>query len=562
MSKHSKGKHTQSKSGLMRIKKKLKSKDTEEAKKGADLKAPAASPAPDASASAPAAGLSAAATVAMPAVEVPQPGGFTPATAKIEKKHRSKKQLIKIISIVTLCVLGTLAIIYFAGVFVFSGHFLPRTTVGTMDISLKTPEQVQTDFEAKVGDYNIAVKGHGLNMKISSEDAGLDIDAVAMTDAIASGQNSWAWPIDIFYPHDVTQSMTDALSATKLSEVVQGAVDEVNATATDPVDAHVQFDPASKKYVIAEEKQGTKLDYETVLQDIVVGAMSLSPQVIITDADLVQPAVLKDDERLFKACEEANELVKADITLTLDGTTAAEVDAEAISNWVTITPEFTATLDEGAMDKWIGELASKFNTVGTKRSYTRPDGKQVTVSGGDYGWKVNSSELASTLSAAILAGSTETISIPVLQSGNGFSGIGNKDWGNRYVDVDLSEQYARFYDSDGTLIWESHIVSGAPTSSRATPQGVYDINSKGTNVTLVGRDTDGDGKPEYETPVKFWMPFKGNSVGFHDATWQSAFGGSRYRNGFGSHGCVNLPYSKAESLYGLIKVGDVVVVHQ
>lgn len=57
------------------------------------------------------------------------------------------------------------------------------------------------------------------------------------------------------------------------------------------------------------------------------------------------------------------------------------------------------------------------------------------------------------------------------------------------------------------------------------------------------------------------MPFKGNSVGLHDASWQSAFGGQRYASGYGSHGCINLPTGAAGDLYGLIEVGDVVVVH-
>ena len=58
------------------------------------------------------------------------------------------------------------------------------------------------------------------------------------------------------------------------------------------------------------------------------------------------------------------------------------------------------------------------------------------------------------------------------------------------------------------------------------------------------------------------MPFDGNAIGFHDATWQAAFGGTRYKSGFGSHGCVNLSYSKAQELYGIIQVGDVVIVHK
>jgi lipoprotein-anchoring transpeptidase ErfK/SrfK len=77
---------------------------------------------------------------------------------------------------------------------------------------------------------------------------------------------------------------------------------------------------------------------------------------------------------------------------------------------------------------------------------------------------------------------------------------------------------------------------------------------------LLGSDEDDDGEPDYETPVTYWMPFVDNSIGFHDAYWRSSFGGTIYTYG-GSHGCINLPTSAAQSLYDIIEVGTVVVVH-
>ena len=167
--------------------------------------------------------------------------------------------------------------------------------------------------------------------------------------------------------------------------------------------------------------------------------------------------------------------------------------------------------------------------------------------------------LRTAVSDAVHAGTVGTLDIPVLQSGNGFSGLGSKDWGARYCDVDLSEQHARFYDASGALVWESDIVSGKP--GHDTPTGVYSLNSKQSPSTLIGQTDPETGEPEYETKVQYWMPFVGNSVGLHDATWQAAFGGSRWEQGYGSHGCVNLPLGKAEAIYGIIQVGDVVVVH-
>ena len=136
---------------------------------------------------------------------------------------------------------------------------------------------------------------------------------------------------------------------------------------------------------------------------------------------------------------------------------------------------------------------------------------------------------------------------------------GGMDWGSRYVDIDLSEQYVRYYDWDGSLIWESVCITGKP-DGHETPTGVYDLNNKATNQTLLGQIDPSTGQREYESLVSYWMPFKDNMVGLHDATWQSYWGSDAYLS-LGSHGCVNLPYSAAESLFSLISIGDVVVVH-
>jgi len=55
------------------------------------------------------------------------------------------------------------------------------------------------------------------------------------------------------------------------------------------------------------------------------------------------------------------------------------------------------------------------------------------------------------------------------------------------------------------------------------------------------------------------MPFNGG-VGLHDASWRSTFGGKIYVTG-GSHGCINLPRSAAETIYNNISAGTPVLVY-
>ncbi|NLH91048.1 MAG: L,D-transpeptidase, partial [Atopobium sp.] len=127
-------------------------------------------------------------------------------------------------------------------------------------------------------------------------------------------------------------------------------------------------------------------------------------------------------------------------------------------------------------------------------------------------------------------------------------------------------QHAKLYDN-GSVTWESDIVSGNSSKGYDTPTGVYSIDSymtstasSGSRVKLISPEVDAEGNPTYTSYVDYWIPFIGNLVALHDATWRSSFGGTIYQTN-GSHGCVNLPASAAASLYSLVKVGDVVVVH-
>ena len=107
---------------------------------------------------------------------------------------------------------------------------------------------------------------------------------------------------------------------------------------------------------------------------------------------------------------------------------------------------------------------------------------------------------------------------------------------------------------DGGLVTETDIVSGAPTEERHTYTGAWPIAYKASPFTLTS-DVYG-----YDTKVKYWMPFV-YGQGLHDAPWQSAFGGNRYKTGNGSHGCINLPEEEAAIIYENIDGGYPIIIY-
>ena len=58
------------------------------------------------------------------------------------------------------------------------------------------------------------------------------------------------------------------------------------------------------------------------------------------------------------------------------------------------------------------------------------------------------------------------------------------------------------------------------------------------------------------------MPFEGNMIGFHDATWQNdkSFDNAESYKWCGSHGCINLSPSNAKWFFDNFGSGDPIVV--
>lgn len=83
--------------------------------------------------------------------------------------------------------------------------------------------------------------------------------------------------------------------------------------------------------------------------------------------------------------------------------------------------------------------------------------------------------------------------------------------GNTYAEVNLTTQHM-YYVKDGHIALETDVVTGNPNKGNATPTGVYSLAYKAKDQTLKGTKK-ADGTYEYETPVKYWMPFNGG-VGF------------------------------------------------
>lgn len=463
----------------------------------------------------------------------------------------------------TVVLIASVAVVtvYFGGTFAFASRFYPNTTLQTHDISLKTADDVAHQLTNSYDSYQIQITGQGLSKTLKAADLKLTIATKAIANAAIKQQNQWLWPLAVWMPHKLSYQNQATFDKEALKKLLDPAIKKINNNATPSKSAVCVFDKEQQKFVIQKEVYGTMLDSEQVYKAVEKDIVALKPSSMLGNETLKKPDLLDNDPALLKVAETANGFLCGPIKLTFKGSEVTTINNDALAAWISFSGTKEPQFNTDGIATWMQkEFAGQLNTVGTTRNYTRPDGKAVKISGGTYGWKIDSEGLAKKLIEHIGAKSKDALEIPTKQTAAVWGAKGTADWGDTYLDTDLSEQYARLYVG-GQLKWESAFVSGNIATKHGTPEGVYAINNfKSRKQTLTGRDEDKDGKPDYISFVEYWMPFVRNSIAFHDAPWRSGFGGKIYQSR-GSHGCVNLPPAKAAELYNILPVGTPVLVH-
>ncbi|MBR0405377.1 MAG: L,D-transpeptidase/peptidoglycan binding protein [Eggerthellaceae bacterium] len=494
----------------------------------------------------------------IPAIQASPSGmeGFS--TVPERKSRRGLKAFVITFVVLALILAG----VYVGIALMFKTQFMPNTYIEGLDVSMMKDDEVGEIIDKIPAQYQLDVTGGDFSLHMTGEDIGMTIDTEAIIQAMHEEQNAWYWP---WYAtsgtHDESELVKTSYDKAAANALVKSAVMAFNKKATPPTDASIYFDEDSQTFAIKPEEIGTQLKIKAVQTVVNAAIGDMQTKAELTDEQLRQPKLLSTDKKLVDTTATANGLVSTHLLLQINGSTVTEIGSEMLSGFVKISDKFEVTFDDSGLAGWVDEIAGSYDTVGMQRNYTRADGKNITVAGGTYGWEVDKATLSAQILDAIKAGGESKIEIPCIDSANVYAGYGQRDWGNRYIDVDLSEQHVRFYGDDGSIIWETDCISGAPDGEHETPSGVWYVIMKQSPSVLIGyKDKEGKIK-DYEEEVKYWMPFVGNSVGFHDATWQPSFGGDMYAQGYGSHGCVNLSYSAAQSLYEIIQPNDVVVVH-
>ena len=468
-----------------------------------------------------------------------------------EKKEQMKKKALFIAG----GVLGAAALVYLGFAFYFTKHFYFNTTINGNDFSGKTVKEAESYMEKQVQGYTLTLKENdGGTEVISGEDISLEYLPGKELEKIVKDQNAFLWIRALFQKGSAEAKVDVQYDEAALDALISGLQCMKPENQTPSVSAKPTFD--GNTFVITKEVEGTQLDQEVFRQKIKEKISGFQHEMDLEkEGCYLKPKFTEDSPEVVAARDKMNSYLGGTVTYQM-GATPEGIDNAKLAEWITVDENMNVTFTTDGISAYVRDLASRYDTVGKTRSFTTPTGKAATVSGGTYGWSIDEPAEIEQLKADI-AGGKPVQREPIYEKRA--ASFGATDWGNTYAEVDLSAQHM-WYIQNGNVVLETDIVSGFPTPDRITPEGVYDVLYKESPSVLVGEKDPETGQPIYETEVRYWMQFTWSGVGFHDADWQPAFGGSLYQSA-GSHGCINMPIDKAGQLLNLISAGVPVICH-
>ena len=324
-------------------------------------------------------------------------------------------------------------------------------------------------------------------------------------------------------------------------------------------DASIQYNEEKKEFILVKQVQGTEIDPDKLETTVDTNLNAAFDTALLGDTITIplnkhvyiSPAVTATEDMENKVTSLNSQLKKyrsTTVTYTF-GSETVVLDADTISSWLKAEGE-TLTLDEDAIKTYISDLANKYNTIYVSRTFHTSTGTDVTIEGNEYGYRIYQDGEYAQLVEDLKSGTAVTRD-PVY-SKTGYQRNGTDDLAGSYIEVSLDAQHLWLY-KDGNLVTETDIVSGKPVKGRETYRGAWPIAYKASPFNLTSAEYG------YDVKVNYWMPFV-YGQGLHDASWQSSFGGNRYKTN-GSHGCINLPKDQAALIYETIDAGYPIIIY-
>ena len=496
--------------------------------------------------------------LALPEVLLPStPKKTSPKTPlKKSPKKPFKKSLLALLITLPSIFLVFLAVYIGVSLF-FMDRFLFNTYINGINCTFLNAEEVDELIREQVENYQLRVDARAGRVEYIY---GADIDLTHVRDgkirALLEEQNSFLWPLRLLFSSPATYShMNISYDNAKLVTLIDSFEIMNREQMEPPQDAYIEFIPPI--YKICAEVPGTTLDETRTRQAVIAAVSSVANILDLDKADCyVQPLLFSHSPSIAGWPSIYNTYVAFSITYTFGDVTEV-LDGRTAIQWVSLTETTPGELNRDLVAAWVNDFADRHDTAGKQHTITNGFGEEKPVDLGDFGWLIDREAEIEAILAACRNRSAE-VREPIYRQRAISPGM--RDWGDTYIEVDITNQYM-WYFVDGELILDSFVVTGNDDGVHNTRTGMFYIHDKKSPVVLVSGWSEEIGDYLYKTPVEYWVSFYQNRYGFHDAGWQEVFGGNRYKEGYGSGGCVNMPPELAEQLYFLVEIGCMVLIH-
>lgn len=445
----------------------------------------------------------------------------------------TKKILIGVVSAVL--------IVYLAGVGYFNFYTLPNTFINGENYSYKDKS---TALDRDVKDFTITAVGKDEKEAIIPSDSisySIDIPKDARLN-----QNAFAWPAAFFSKDEYTVDYKPSWNDKKLTELLENS--DLFKNVQEPINATIE--KVDGTYQVIPQVYGNSLDMDKMKDSVIKHFVALEDKIELNE-EYKQPSVTKGNEALDANAAKLNTWNTTELTFDLGENKEVLTGDDLIA---LLDKENGYEPDQTKLRDYVKNLAIKYDTLGTDRTFNATGVGEVTVKGGIYGWQMNVDETTELVKEQIAKVESGTIKPVYTETA---MASGEDDIGKTYIELDLSRQNMWYY-KDGELVVETPVVTGDPTQGASTPTGTFKVWSKEQNRRLRGMNFDG--KTRYNVPVNYWMPINYTGIGIHDVNYRSSFGGGIYY-GNGSHGCINTPYSKVRTIFESVELGTPVVVY-
>lgn len=449
-------------------------------------------------------------------------------------------------------ILAAAGILYGTGVLA-APVFPIGTKVSGVSVSEQSAKEAGETLQQAAEDYKLTVRFAQNTRTFSAEELGLTVDEDALkrlVKVMQQGQNAASAAED---------AQTVFTCETDLKEEMQDLPERTAHADKATQDAVLTYDKKAGKYVIQEEQVGGTIDTQALAEAVQTAAEQLQPELDAVGAGLYGGETVRrsDDEKLNQALEQANQMLKTNVTYTFEVERKnvygeEQLNKSAIQKWLTVSEDGKRVqIDEDKVEDYVNEVARIYSVKEpTTAQFVTASGDHVEVEAPITDESVDTQALKKDILNAIQEGATGQRKAPYRQTRTGEQGT--TDLGGTYVEVDLDKQHLYLY-VNGKKKAEGDICSGSVADGCATPAGLYTIKTKDYDRYLVGAG--------YRDWVHCFMPFNGG-IGLHDSTWREAdeYGGDVYLES-GSHGCINMPLELVKTVDEYIDVGDYVILY-